>query len=155
METIYFGAGCFWGVEFTFQNLAGVKSTSVGFMGGDSPANYEQVCNKDTGHAEVVEVEYDPKQINLSQLLEIFWNSHNPTTLNRQGPDVGHQYRSVIFYTNEKQEEISKKSLKVIDESGRFKNPIVTEIVAVKPYYKADEHHQDYLKKRGKTTCGI
>jgi len=155
MEKAFFGAGCFWGVEFTFQNLAGVESTSVGFMGGVNEANYKEVCMGNTGHAEVVEVDFDPSTITYSQLLDVFWSSHNPTTLNRQGPDVGDQYRSVIFYTSEDQEQLAKSSLSKLESEGRFTNPIVTQIVSASDYFKADEHHQDYLKKQGKTTCSF
>ncbi len=155
MEKAYFGAGCFWGVEYTFQNLAGVESSSVGFMGGNQKSTYKEVCMGSSGHAEVVEIDYDPSTISYSQLLSVFWNSHNPTTLNRQGVDIGEQYRSVIFYTSIEQKDTALAELKKLEQEGRFKNPIVTQVVEVRDYFLADESHQNYLKKQGKTTCGI
>ena len=145
-----FGAGCFWHVEDLLHKTKGVKSTAVGYIGGQLPnPTYEEVCTDKTGHAEAVEVEYDPDQISYAELLDVFWNNHNPTTLNRQGPDVGHQYRSAIFYHDEDQKRIAEKSKQDLMQSGKHENPIVTEIVAAPSFYKAEEYHQKYFKKHG------
>ena len=145
-----FGAGCFWHVEDLLNKTKGVKSTSVGYIGGQHQnPTYEEVCTDKTGHAEAVEVEYDPDEISFEDLLNVFWSNHNPTTLNRQGPDVGIQYRSAIFYHDEKQKEIAEKSKHELDESGKFDNSIVTEIVPAPTFYKAEEYHQKYFKKHG------
>ena len=155
-EIATFGAGCFWGVEETFRNLDGVIQTSVGYMGGhkENPT-YEDVCSDQTGHAEVIQIIFDPKITSYKKLLEVFWESHNPTTLNRQGPDVGTQYRSVIFYHSPEQKEIAEKSLKDQEEEGVYTSPIVTKIVEATPFYKAEEYHQQYLAKRGLESCHI
>jgi len=151
-----FGAGCFWGVEETFRKLPGVIDTEVGYMGGNKEnPTYEEVCTDTTGHAEVVKIEYNPEEISYAQLLEVFWNNHNPTTLNRQGPDVGTQYRSVIFYYTEEQKRLAEASKKELDESGRYKNPIVTEIVPADTFWRAEEYHQRYLQKRGLDSCQL
>jgi peptide-methionine (S)-S-oxide reductase len=145
-----FGAGCFWHVEDLLSKTKGVKSTKVGYVGGQLPnPTYEEVCTDKTGHAEAVEVEYDPDEISYEALLDVFWNNHNPTTLNRQGPDVGIQYRSAIFYHNDEQKEIAEKSKQTIDKSGQFEKPIVTEIVPTPTFYEAEEYHQKYFKKHG------
>ena len=145
-----FGAGCFWHVEDLLSKTKGVKSTKVGYTGGQlSDPTYEEVCTDKTGHAEAVEVEYDPTEISFEGLLEVFWNNHNPTTLNKQGPDVGIQYRSAIFYHDENQKEIAEKSKNLLDKSGRFSDPIVTQIVPAPVFYKAEEYHQKYFKKHG------
>jgi peptide-methionine (S)-S-oxide reductase len=145
-----FGAGCFWHVEDLLSKTKGVKSTKVGYIGGQLPnPTYEEVCTAKTGHAEAVEVEYDPDEISYEALLDVFWNNHNPTTLNRQGPDVGIQYRSAIFYHNDEQKEIAEKSKQTIEKSGQFENPIVTEIVSTPTFYEAEEYHQKYFKKHG------
>lgn len=145
-----FGAGCFWHVEDLLHKTKGVKSTSVGYIGGKlQNPTYEEVCTDKTGHAEAVEVEYDPDEISFEDLLNVFWTNHNPTTLNSQGPDVGIQYRSAIFYHNEKQKEIAEKSKQELGQSGKFENPIVTEIVPAPTFYKAEEYHQKYFKKHG------
>ena len=145
-----FGAGCFWHVEDLLSKTKGVKSTQVGYTGGQLPnPTYEEVCTDRTGHAEAVEVEYDPDEISYQELLNVFWNNHNPTTLNRQGPDVGIQYRSAIFYHNDEQKEIAEKSKQTLDKSGKFDNPIVTQIVPAPTFYKAEEYHQKYFKKNG------
>ena len=145
-----FGAGCFWHVEDLLSKTKGVKSTKVGYIGGQLPnPTYEDVCTDKTGHAEAVEVEYDPDEISYEALLDVFWNNHNPTTLNRQGPDVGIQYRSAIFYHNDEQKEIAEKSKQTIDKSGQFEKPIVTEIVPTPTFYEAEEYHQKYFKKHG------
>jgi len=150
------GAGCFWGVEETFRNLKGVLSTGVGYAGGtrDNPT-YEDVCTDKTGHAEVVEVEFDPSQITYDELLDVFWSNHNPTTLNRQGPDVGTQYRSVIFYHSPEQKSAAETSRKKIDTSGRFRRPVVTQIEPAPTFWRAEEYHQRYLQKRGQSHCTI
>ena len=145
-----FGAGCFWHVEDLLEKTKGVKSTKVGYIGGQLPnPTYEEVCTDKTGHAEAVEVEYDPDEISYEKLLDVFWNNHNPTTLNRQGPDVGIQYRSAIFYHNEEQKEIAEKSKQELEKSGRYERPVVTEIVPAPLFYKAEEYHQKYFKKHG------
>ena len=149
---IYFGAGCFWGVEAEFRQLEGVLSTSVGYMGGTlvNPT-YEEVCTDLTGHAEVVEVEYDPSKLQYKDLLEIFFTLHDPTQLNRQGPDVGTQYRSVIFYENEDDKSVSKDFMDTI--STKYTKPIVTSLEKKTKYYVAEEYHQKYLEKRGLSSC--
>jgi len=144
-----FGAGCFWHVEDLLNKTKGVKSTAVGYIGGKlQNPTYEEVCTDKTGHAEAVEVEYDPDEISFEDLLNVFWNNHNPTTLNRQGPDVGIQYRSAIFYHNDEQKEIAEKSKQTLDKSGQYENPVVTEITPAPSIYKAEEYHQKYFKKR-------
>jgi len=155
-EKATFGAGCFWGVEEIFRNLKGVTSTAVGYAGGtkENPT-YEDVCSDETGHAEVVEVEFDPSQVSYDELLDVFWSNHNPTTLNRQGPDVGTQYRSAIFYHSPAQKEAAEASKEKIDKSGRFKRPVVTQIEPAPRFYRAEEYHQRYLEKRGQSHCAI
>ncbi|MFG1592122.1 peptide-methionine (S)-S-oxide reductase MsrA [Halobacteriovorax sp. CON-3] len=156
IEVAVFGAGCFWGVEETFRKLAGVVETEVGYAGGNSDhTTYEEVCTDTTGHAEVVKITYDPSIIKFENLLDIFFNNHNPTTLDRQGVDVGSQYRSVIFYSNEVQKEAGAKAIKELEESGCFKNPIVTKLELLNNYIKAEEYHQKYLKKKGLTSCSL
>ena len=145
-----FGAGCFWHVEDLLNKTKGVKSTAVGYIGGQlQNPTYEEVCTDKTGHAEAVEVEYDPDEISFEDLLNVFWSNHNPTTLNRQGPDVGIQYRSAIFYHDETQKEIAEKSKQELDKSEKFDNPIITQIVPAPTFYKAEEYHQKYFKKHG------
>jgi peptide-methionine (S)-S-oxide reductase len=156
MEKATFGAGCFWGVESAFRQLKGVQSTAVGYMGGTlAHPTYEDVCTDRTGHAEVVQVEFDPGQVSYDDLLKLFWENHDPTTLNRQGPDVGTQYRSAIFYHTPAQEAASKASKEALIRSGRFKRPIVTEIVPANEFWRAEEYHQQYLEKRGLTHCHL
>jgi peptide-methionine (S)-S-oxide reductase len=151
-----FGAGCFWGVEAAFRQIAGVKATAVGYMGGSTKnPTYQDVCTDETGHAEVVEVVFDPNQVSYDRLLQVFWENHNPTTLNRQGPDVGSQYRSAIFYQNPEQESAAKTSKQKLQESGKFSKPIVTEITPAKEFYRAEDYHQQYLEKRGLSHCSI
>lgn len=153
-EKASFAAGCFWGVEETFRNLKGVLSTSVGYMGGDfDNPTYQDVCTGQTGHAETVEVIYDPSLISYNQLLDIFWSSHDPTTLNRQGPDIGSQYRSVIFYHNQEQKRLAIQSREKLQKSGRYRKEIVTQIVPATRFYKAEDYHQQYLAKRGQKSC--
>lgn len=153
-ETAVFGAGCFWGVEETFRKLEGVLSTEVGYAGGIlKDPSYEQVCGGRTGHAEAVRIVFDPARITYPELLSIFWRCHNPTTLNRQGPDVGEQYRSVIFFLTPEQEIFALKSRDIVDRSGAWKNPVVTEVVPFVNFYPAEEYHQQYLAKRGLGNC--
>ncbi|HZT37549.1 MAG TPA: peptide-methionine (S)-S-oxide reductase MsrA [Bryobacteraceae bacterium] len=151
-----FAAGCFWGVEELFRNTPGVLSTQVGYTGGHTPnPTYQEVCTDRTGHAEAVEIEYDPERVSYEQLLEIFWANHDPTTLNRQGPDIGTQYRSAIFYHSPEQKAAAIASKQALEQSGRFRRPIVTEIVAAGPFYRAEEYHQQYLAKRGLSHCHL
>ncbi|MFH2002592.1 MAG: bifunctional methionine sulfoxide reductase B/A protein [Planctomycetota bacterium] len=155
-ETATFGAGCFWGVEAAFQNVDGVLDTAVGFLGGTlKNPSYRDVCSGNTGHAEVVQITFDPARVSYEQLLNIFWKIHDPTTRNCQGPDVGDQYRSAIFFHSPEQEEIALESKQERQESGKYKREIVTEITAASPFYKAEEYHQKYLAKQGKTSCHI
>ena len=151
-----FGAGCFWGVEAAFRQIPGVISTSVGYLGGtmDNPT-YRDVCSGRTGHAEVVQVTYDPDRITYDDLLTVFWDNHNPTTMNRQGPDIGTQYRSAIFYHDEGQKKAAAASKDERERSGRHRNPIVTEITQATEYYEAEDYHQQYLEKRGLSSCHI
>jgi peptide-methionine (S)-S-oxide reductase len=156
MAKATFAAGCFWGVEATFRQLPGVIATRAGYIGGNTEKpTYKDVCADDTGHAEAVEIEYDPTQISYDQLLNVFWDNHDPTTLNRQGPDSGSQYRSAIFFHSPEQETLAKASRDSLDNSGRFRNKIVTEIVPAPTFYEAEEYHQQYLEKRGLASCHI
>jgi peptide-methionine (S)-S-oxide reductase len=156
MEKATFGAGCFWGVEAAFRQVKGVLSTAVGYMGGSlRDPSYQDVCTDRTGHAEVVQVEFDPAQVSYDDLLRVFWENHDPTTLNRQGPDVGTQYRSVIFYHTPAQEAAAKASKDALARSGAYKRPIVTEIVPAAEFWRAEEYHQQYLEKRGLAHCRI
>ena len=154
MQKAIFGAGCFWGVELTFSKIEGVESTAVGYCGGKVPdPTYEIVCGGQSNHAEVVLVEFDPDKVSYNNLLDTFWSLHDPTTLNRQGPDIGTQYRSVIFFQDEDQAVVAKTSKKKLQESDRFKNDIVTEIVPAVEFYRAEEYHQKYLEARGLGNC--
>lgn len=154
MEKATFGAGCFWGVEAAFRNVDGVISTAVGYLGGTlSNPTYEKVCSGRTGHAEVVEVVYDPAKVSYATLLDMFWELHDPTQLNRQGPDVGTQYRSAIFYHTPEQEQMARTSKERLEQSGVYKRPVVTEITPASPFYKAEDYHQQYLEKRGLASC--
>jgi peptide-methionine (S)-S-oxide reductase len=155
METATFGAGCFWGVEAAFRQLDGVTATAVGYSGGtmENPT-YKDVCSGRTGHAEVVRVEFDPSRISYDRLLEVFWDTHDPTTLNRQGPDIGTQYRSAIFFHTAEQETAARASLERLKASGKFRRSIVTEITPAGPFYMAEDYHQQYLEKRG-AACGV
>ncbi len=156
MKTAIFGAGCFWGVQAEFDRQTGVQSTEVGYLGGHVPnPTYQQVCADDTGHAEVIKIIYDPAAVSYAQLLEIFWAMHDPTQLNRQGPDVGTQYRSAIFYTEEAQRETAETSKQAQQASGRYASEIVTEITAAGPFYAAEEYHQKYLEKKGLSSCRV
>jgi peptide-methionine (S)-S-oxide reductase len=155
-EKATFGAGCFWGVEAAFRKIKGVTATAVGYTGGmlDNPT-YHDVCTDRTGHAEVVQVEYDPAQVSYDDLLKVFWENHDPTTLNRQGPDYGTQYRSAIFYHTPEQQAAAEASKERLQASGRFRRPIVTEITPATAFYRAEEYHQQYLEKRGHAQCHI
>lgn len=150
MKKATFGAGCFWGVEANFRKLAGVRSAMVGYSGGsfENPT-YEDVCSGKTGHAEVVQVEYDPPEVSYEDLLEVFWDCHDPTTVNRQGPDIGTQYRSAIFFHDADQESAAITSKEKLQSSGRYPSPIVTEITPAEAFYPAEDYHQRYLEKRG------
>jgi peptide-methionine (S)-S-oxide reductase len=151
-----FAAGCFWGVEAAFRALAGVVATQVGYTGGETVnPTYKDVCTDATGHAEAVEVAYDPSQISYDDLLHVFWENHDPTQLNRQGPDVGTQYRSAIFYHDEQQKRAADASKRRLEESRRYKRPIVTHVLPASHFYRAEEYHQQYLEKRGLATCRI
>jgi peptide-methionine (S)-S-oxide reductase len=151
-----FGAGCFWGVEAAFRRIKGVVSTAVGYMGGTlRNPTYEDVCTNRTGHAEVVQVVYDASVVSYDDLLDTFWEAHNPTTLNRQGLDVGTQYRSVIFYHNAEQREAALASKERLERSGRYKQPVVTQIAPATEFYRAEEYHQQYLEKSGRIGCHI
>lgn len=151
-----FAAGCFWGVEADFRQIPGVLATSVGYIGGhtDNPT-YREVCTDRTGHAEAVQVVYDPERVSYPQLLTVFWDNHDPTTRNRQGPDVGTQYRSAIFFHSPEQEAQASASRANLAASGRYPRPIVTEVVVAPEFYPAEEYHQQYLEKRGLSSCHI
>jgi peptide-methionine (S)-S-oxide reductase len=156
MEKASFAAGCFWGVEATFRQVKGVVSTAVGYMGGTlKNPTYKDVCTDRTGHAEAVEVVYDPNQVSYDDLLKVFWENHDPTTLNRQGPDVGTQYRSAIFFHTLEQEAAATASREKLEKAHVFKRPIVTEIVPASEFWKAEDYHQQYLEKRGLAHCTI
>ena len=152
IKTATFGAGCFWGVEAAFRQLDGVVSTRVGYAGGrtDNPT-YEDVCSHTTGHAEVVEVTYDDSEISYDALLNVFWHKHDPTQLNRQGWDVGDQYRSVVFYADDEQREAAERSRDA--EQASYKKPIVTQIESAPAFFEAEDYHQQYLEKRGRSSC--
>ena len=149
-----FGAGCFWGVEAAFRQIEGVTATAVGYEGGrlENPT-YEDVCSHTTGHAEVVEVTYDPEQVSYEELLEVFWGKHDPTQLNRQGWDVGDQYRSVIFFHDDEQRAAAERSKAALDSSGRYRRPVVTVVEPAQTFYRAEEYHQRYLEKMGRASC--
>lgn len=149
-EQATFGAGCFWGIEEAFRAVPGVVSSKVGYAGGhtDEPT-YEDVCSNRTGHAEVVQVDYDPGQVTYEKLLDVFWQSHDPTQKNRQGPDIGSQYRSVIFYHTPEQEQAARESMARLAASGRFDKPLATDLQPAPTFYKAEDYHQEYFKKRG------
>lgn len=150
IEQIIFGAGCFWGVEATFRQLKGVRDTRCGYSGGhvENPS-YEIVCSGRSGHVEVVQISFDPAEITLDALLDHFWHCHDPTSLDQQGPDIGSQYRSVIFCDSPEQEQIAKDSLLRLQNSGKLKNPIVTMVLPAKPFFAAEEYHQRYHEKHG------
>ena len=154
MSKATFAAGCFWGVEEAFRHIKGVTSTTVGYTGGakENPT-YKDVCTGMTGHAEAVEVEFDPGQVSYRELVTAFFQNHNPTTLNRQGPDVGAQYRSAIFYHDAEQEAEARESIAALEKAHIFNRPIVTEVKPAAPFYRAEEYHQQYLAKRGAASC--
>lgn len=156
MAKATFAAGCFWGVEAEFRRLKGVTATQVGYTGGQTEnPDYKLVCTDGTGHAEAVEVDFDPAQISYNDLLNAFWAMHDPTTMNRQGPDVGTQYRSAIFFHSPEQEAAAKASRDKLAASGKFKQPIVTEIKPAPKFWRAEEYHQQYLEKRGEASCHL
>jgi peptide-methionine (S)-S-oxide reductase len=156
MEKATFAAGCFWGVEAAFRAVPGVTATTVGYSGGTFPnPTYHDVCTGRTGHAEVVQVEYDPARLSYQELLRLFWENHDPTTLNRQGPDVGAQYRSAIFFHGPEQQAAALASKQQLERSGVYRRPIVTEITPASAFYRAEEYHQQYLEKRGQASCRI
>jgi peptide-methionine (S)-S-oxide reductase len=156
MAKATFAAGCFWGVEATFRHLEGVTSTRVGYTGGKTAnPTYKDVCTDATGHAEAVEVDYEPARISYGELLNVFWENHDPTQVNRQGPDWGTQYRSAIFFHTPEQEAEARASKEKLAKSGRFKKPIATEIVPAAAFNEAEDYHQQYLEKRGLATCHI
>ncbi len=154
LEKATFAAGCFWGVEEAFRNLKGVKSTTVGFTGGDfKDPTYKDVCNGKTGHAEAVEVQYDPNEVTYEKLLQKFWEIHDPTTPNRHPTLTGSQYRSIIFFQNEEQEKLAYTSKRGLEKSGRYSAPIVTEITEARTFYRAEDYHQQYIHKNGLSSC--
>ncbi len=156
MAKATFAAGCFWGVEATFRQLPGVISTRVGYTGGQTAnPSYKEVCTDRTGHAEAVEIEYDPAKLPYDKLLEVFWENHDPTQLNRQGPDWGTQYRSAIFFHTPEQEAEAKASKEQLAKSRRFSKPIVTQIVPAVSFFEAEDYHQQYLEKKGLASCHI
>jgi peptide-methionine (S)-S-oxide reductase len=156
MAKATFAAGCFWGVEAMFRQLSGVTSTRVGYTGGNyANPTYHDVCTDRTGHAEAVEVDYDPAKLSYEELLNVFWENHDPTQLNRQGPDSGSQYRSAIFFHSPEQEAAAKVSKDALARSGRFSKPVVTQIVPATTFYEAEDYHQQYLEKRGLASCHI
>lgn len=154
MEKAMFGAGCFWGVEEAFRTMEGVKDTKVGYSGGatENPT-YEQVCTDRTGHAEVIYIEFDPAVVSYEQLLDKFFTIHDPTQLNRQGPDVGKQYRTAVFFYSPEQEKAAKEKIEQLGKSGKFREPIATEVTPAAKFYPAEEYHQRYLQKRGVNVC--
>jgi peptide-methionine (S)-S-oxide reductase len=156
MQKATFAAGCFWGVEAAFREVEGVKSTAVGYIGGtlENPT-YKDVCTDKTGHAEAVQVEFDPDVVSYEELLDIFWENHDPTTPNRQGPDIGTQYRSAIFFHTPEQEAAALASKKRLEESGNYDRPITTQIVPASTFWMAEDYHQQYLEKRGLRSCHL
>jgi len=155
-EIATFGAGCFWGIEAAFRRVPGVLDAAVGYSGGrtENPS-YQDVCTDTTGHAEVVQVTFDPEKLSYDQLLDVFWTIHDPTQVNRQGPDYGKQYRTAIFFHSPEQEAAAKKSKQALEASGKMRRPIATEITPAAPFWRAEEYHQRYLEKRGAASCHI
>lgn len=154
MDTATFGAGCFWGVEAAFGKIHGVVSTTVGYAGGTKHnPSYEEVCRGDTGHTEVVRVDFDPDRVTYAELLNAFWECHDPTQVNRQGPDFGYQYRSVVFGESEEQLAVARRSKEALEDSGKFSRPVATAIEPSRNFYRAEEYHQQYLAKRGQAVC--
>jgi peptide-methionine (S)-S-oxide reductase len=155
-ETATFAAGCFWGVEVTFRNIDGVLDAIVGYTGGHTEdPTYKEVCTDSTGHAEAVEVTFDPERVSYEELLEVFWQNHDPTQVNRQGPDHGSQYRTAIFFHSPEQQGVAQRSKQALDASGRLSAPVATEITAATTFWPAEEYHQRYLEKRGQATCRV
>lgn len=155
-EMATFGAGCFWGIEAAFRKVPGVLDAVVGYSGGQTQnPTYREVCTDTTGHAEVVQVTFDPEKVNYDQLLNVFWSIHDPTQVNRQGPDFGKQYRTAIFFHSPEQEVAAKKSKQALEASGKLRRPIATEITPAGPFWRAEEYHQRYLEKRGAASCHI
>lgn len=155
VELATFGAGCFWGVEARFRKVEGVLDATSGYMGGQPDPNYKAVCTGTTGHAEVVQVRFDPNLVSYETLLGLFFDMHNPTTLNRQGPDIGNQYRSVVFFHSGTQEKAARQAIAEIDESGRWPQPLVTKVEEAVTFWPAEEYHQRYLEKNGLGMCSI
>jgi len=156
MEKATFAAGCFWGVEAAYRQLDGVTATRVGYIGGQTERpTYKEVCSGRTGHAEAVEITYEPERVSYDELLEIFWSNHNPTTRNRQGFDIGSQYRSAIFTHSAEQEQVARASIERLNGEGRWRNQIVTEVVEAPEFYEAEDYHQQYLEKRGRSSCTV
>ena len=156
MDKATFAAGCFWGVGAAFRAVPGVVATTVGYSGGSFPnPTYHDVCTGRTGHAEVVQVEFDPERVSYQELLRVFWENHDPTTLNRQGPDHGTQYRSAIFFHTPEQQAAALAAKQQLERSGAYKRPIVTEITPASAFYRAEEYHQQYLEKRGQASCRV
>lgn len=156
MDIAIFGAGCFWGVQLEFSKLNGVLKTEVGYQGGETKdPTYEQVCQDSTNHAEVIRIEFDSSLISYEELLNTFFSLHNPTELNRQGPDIGTQYRSVIFFQSDLQKELALKKINDLTHEKRFPHPIVTQVLPNCPFYKAEEYHQNYLAKKGMNSCKL
>ncbi|MFQ5349483.1 MAG: peptide-methionine (S)-S-oxide reductase MsrA [Thermoanaerobaculia bacterium] len=155
-ETATFAAGCFWGVEVTFRNVDGVLDAIVGYTGGTTEnPTYQQVCTDGTGHAEAVEVTFDSERVSYDELLEVFWQNHDPTQVNRQGPDYGSQYRSAIFFHSPEQAAAARKAKEALDASGRLSRPVATEITPASTFWRAEEYHQRYLEKLGQATCKV
>jgi peptide-methionine (S)-S-oxide reductase len=156
MAKATFAAGCFWGVEDAFRQVKGVTSTTVGYTGGHTKnPTYKEVCTNQTGHAEAVEVEFNPSEVSYRELLAVFFQSHDPTTLNRQGPDIGTQYRSAIFFHGAEQEAAAREAKSALEKAGVFKRPIVTEIIPAPDFYRAEEYHQQYFEKHGMRSCHL
>ncbi len=155
-EIATFGAGCFWGIEAAFRRVPGVLDAAVGYSGGKTQnPNYQEVCTDTTGHAEVVQVTFDPEKLSYDQLLNVFWTIHDPTQVNRQGPDYGAQYRTAIFFHSPEQEAVANKSKQALEASGKLRRPVATEITPAGPFWRAEEYHQRYLEKRGAASCHI
>jgi peptide-methionine (S)-S-oxide reductase len=155
-EIATFGAGCFWGIEAAFRRVPGVLDAAVGYSGGKTQnPTYQDVCTDTTGHAEVVQVTFDPEKLSYDQLLDVFWTIHDPTQVNRQGPDYGKQYRTAIFFHSPEQEAAAKKSKQALEASGKLRRPVATEITPAAPFWRAEEYHQRYLEKRGAASCHI
>ena len=156
MEKATFAAGCFWGVEAAFRQIPGVVATRVGYTGGhtDDPT-YERVCSHTTGHAEAVEVTFDPERVSYEQLLDVFWTNHNPTTKNRQGLDIGDQYRSAVFFHSPEQQEAAERTKEAVEAKLHWPKKVVTQIVPAPEFYEAEDYHQQYLEKRGRSSCTV